>query len=82
MPKLLSIFYYQKSKLESSLSLLKEAHQAKDLEKIDSSIASLNEVWSEVSTEIYKNAETDSKTNENTNDNIEDVNFEEVTDID
>jgi molecular chaperone DnaK len=44
----------KKSTIESALSDLKSAHASKDLEKITSSLASLNAAWSAASEDMYK----------------------------
>ncbi len=43
-----------KSKLESALTELKTAHSNKDVSAIDSSLNTLNSIWSEVSTRMYQ----------------------------
>lgn len=68
-----------KSSIEESLSSLKEAHKEQDLEKIDSCLENLNEVWGKASQEMYSSTE-DSSTNEsdNSEEDVSDVDFEEV----
>lgn len=68
-----------KSSIEESLSSLKEAHKEQDLEKIDSCLENLNEVWGKASQEMYSSTE-DSSTNESSNseEDVSDVDFEEV----
>jgi molecular chaperone DnaK len=70
-----------KSKLETALSNLKEAHKLADLDKIDSTMKELNETWNQVSTEMYQNTNTtpDDNTSSGTTDTgTEDVPYEEV----
>lgn len=70
-----------KSSIEESLSSLKEAHKEEDLEKIDSCLENLNEVWGKASQEMYSSTSTeDSSTNESSNseEDVSDVDFEEV----
>ena len=66
----------QKSKINNSLEKVKEAHSNKDIDKIDSSISELNEVWSEVSSELYK--QTESQPDDKNEDGVVDTDFEEV----
>jgi molecular chaperone DnaK len=66
----------QKSKINNSLEKVKEAHSNKDVDKIDSSISELNEVWSEVSSELYK--QTESQPDDKNEDGVVDTDFEEV----
>lgn len=73
-----------KSSIEESLSSLKEAHKEEDLEKIDSCLENLNEVWGKASQEMYSSTE-DSTANESSNsepdsdsEDVSDVDFEEV----
>lgn len=63
-----------KTDLESALTELKESHKSNDLDKIDSSMAKLNETWNKVSTEIYSKTSNDTSTVENTTD----TEYEEV----
>jgi len=70
-----------KSKLETSLSNLKEAHKLADLDKIDSTMKELNETWNQVSTEMYQNTNTtpdDNTSSGATDTGTEDVPYEEV----
>lgn len=67
-----------KSKLNEALAEVKEAHSTQDIEKIDSSIAKLNEIWAEVSTELYKQTESQSTTEPGSEDGPVDADFEEV----
>jgi molecular chaperone DnaK len=81
----------KKASIEGALKNLKEAHAAKDLAKIDSSLADLNKAWEAASQELYAamNAQQQGGTaqggeqhqQQSSNDsNVEDVNFEEVKD--
>jgi molecular chaperone DnaK len=71
----------QKSKLNDALAQVKEAHSAQDVDRIDSTITKLNEVWAEVSTELYKQTESQptNDTNPGSDDGgVVDADFEEV----
>jgi molecular chaperone DnaK len=78
----------KKKPIESALEDLKKAHESKDLEKIDETLNTINEVWKNASEEMYKaQAEGEAKPegdNETTSDNdskgddVQDVDFEEV----
>jgi len=68
----------QKSKLNETLAEVKEAHSAQDVDKIDSSIAKLNDIWAEVSTELYKQTESDNPVDGDSGDSFVDVDSEEV----
>jgi molecular chaperone DnaK len=65
-----------KSKLEESLSKLKEANKLADVSKIDEAMAELNETWNKISTEMY--SQTNQENNTESGDNVEDTPFEEV----
>lgn len=70
-----------RSKLNESLAEVKEAHSAQDVDRIDTTIAKLNEVWAEVSTELYKQTESQptNDTNPGSDDGgVVDADFEEV----
>ena len=69
-----------KSKLEDSLSKLKEAHKLADLTQIDSTMNELNETWNKVSTEMYQNTQEADPTQPNDpgSNTTEDVPYEEV----
>ncbi|HXB40056.1 MAG TPA: molecular chaperone DnaK [Bacteroidia bacterium] len=80
----------KKEPIEAALKDLKEAHAARDLAKIETSLAAMNTAWEAASKELYDamNAQqqqqggaqqqgTEGATN---NDNVQDVNFEEVKD--
>ncbi len=64
-----------KSKLETVLGELKEAHASKNMEVIDSKVESLNSTWSEISTKMYQN--TDAPSSESPDD-VEDITSTEV----
>lgn len=71
----------QKSKLNDALAQVKEAHSAQDVDRIDDTITKLNEVWAEVSTELYKQTESQptNDTNPGSDDGgVVDADFEEV----
>ena len=81
----------KKSVIESALADLKAAHAAKDLAKIDTSLAALNSAWEAASQDMYNamnqqqqqggaNAQQDANAggNNGNGDNVQDVNYEEV----
>ena len=84
----------KKSKIESSLAKLKEAHKNQDLDAIDKALADLNSVWQSASEEMYKTAQASgqgasqpgpdpqepgpSGNQKSGNDEVTDVDFEEV----
>lgn len=45
-----------KEAIEGALSELKEAHAAKELDRIDAAVAALNQAWTTASTEMYQQA--------------------------
>lgn len=45
-----------KEAIEGALNELKEAHTAKELDRIDAAVAALNQAWSTASTEMYQQA--------------------------
>lgn len=47
-----------KTKLNESLTSLKDAHKLGEIDKIDGGIKSLNETWNAISTRIYQNTST------------------------
>ena len=72
----------KKKPIESALEELKKAHESKDLEKIESSLNEINEVWKNASEEMYK-AQADEKSSsggdkKSEGDDVQDVDFEEV----
>lgn len=81
----------KKAPIESALNDLKAAHTAKDLAKIDSSLAALNAAWEAASQDMYNamnqnqqqggDGQQNNNAGANTNtdgDNVQDVNYEEV----
>jgi len=77
----------KKKPIEEALEELKKSYDSKDLEKIDSDLEKINEVWKAASEEMYKaqqnqqggQAEQSADNNSNeSSDNVEDVDFEEV----
>jgi len=73
-----------KTKLEEMSKVLKEAHDTKDIVKLDSTMVELQQIWVEIADKINQEQPTDSEnTNESNNDSdedVEDVDFEEVSD--
>lgn len=67
--------------LNEKLADLKSAHSEKNLEKIDSSTASLNEAWSQISTKLYQQSQEapTSSNDPNPSDEVQDADFEEVS---
>jgi molecular chaperone DnaK len=63
-----------KTKLNSDLTLLKEAHSQKDIEKIDEYCEKLNKTWSDISTNLYNN-------NTNSKDSVKDPQDAEPQDV-
>lgn len=63
-----------KTKLNSDLTLLKEAHSQKDIEKIDEYCEKLNKTWSDISTNLYNN-------NTNSRDSVKDSQDAEPQDV-
>ena len=79
----------KKKPIESALEELKNAHESKDLEKIESSLNEINEAWKNASEEMYKaqaenpEAQADEKSSsggdkKSEGDDVQDVDFEEV----
>ena len=79
----------KKKPIESALEELKNAHESKDLEKIESSLNEINEAWKNASEEMYKaqaenpEAQADEKSSsggdkKTEGDDVQDVDFEEV----
>lgn len=64
-----------KTELNEAVSKLREAHSNRNLSDIDTASATLNEVWSKVSTEMYSKAETNVP---NDGETVQDTTFEEV----
>jgi len=84
----------KKGPIEEALKNLKEAHQAQDLDKIDSAMEAMNTAWQAASQDIYQ-AQQDAQggdgaaqagdqngTSDNGGDDVTDVEFEEVDDKD
>ena len=68
-----------KATLNEKLSTLKSAHSDKNIEKIDESVSSLNEAWSQISTRLYQSQEAPTNSgNSDPNDEVQDADFEEV----
>lgn len=84
----------KKEPIESALNVLKEAHKAEDMDKIDEYTEQLNQAWSAASQEIYQaqqntgkgdaDASSDSQDSSSDSDendeDVTDVEFEEVSD--
>ncbi len=80
----------KKSKIEAAVNELKEAHKAEDLDKIDSSLTTLNAAWQDASQHMYQDAggaqaqngaSAEAGANEggsDTSDDVTDVEYEEV----
>jgi molecular chaperone DnaK len=66
-----------KSELESSLNELKESHKSGDVDRIDVSMAKMNETWNRVSTKMYSNMNDENNTSGGEPES-QDVEFEEV----
>ena len=62
-----------KSKLNESLTNLKEAHKSGEIDKIDSGINSLNETWNPISTRLYQTQSASDTTADTTNSEYEEV---------
>lgn len=78
----------KKAPIEKALEELKEAHKSKDIARIDTALANLNNVWQAASAEMYQatqqqpgadNTKNTDKSNEGkANNDVTDVDFEEV----
>lgn len=77
----------KKEGIEKAAADLKEAHQKKDLEAIDTHMATLNQLWQEASQDMYKDSEAQGGAQADPNaaqqktgadDEVTDVDFEEV----
>ena len=66
----------QKSEINSSLQELKDAHSAKDVEKIKTSMDKVNTTFQSISSDLY--SQGSGETNEQTDREVNDVDFEEV----
>jgi len=65
-----------KYKLQTAVDILKEAHESKDVERIDEVMEGLNSTWGEISTKLYE------ASNETTNDfGAEEVPYGEVEEV-
>lgn len=67
----------QKEKIQTSLNELKESHKNQDMEKLDSDMESLTNVFSEISQTLYQS--TDTGFSPSDNNEFNDVEFEEIT---
>tara|TARA_B110000881_G_scaffold58412_1_gene50064 strand:- start:504 stop:1052 length:549 start_codon:yes stop_codon:yes gene_type:complete len=67
-----------KSEIEALKDELKKAHEAKDMDAIDSTLEKLNETWSKSSEQMYTQA-NEEQTADVTDENIQDVEAEEVS---
>tara|TARA_R110000772_G_scaffold81439_2_gene173212 strand:- start:4829 stop:6718 length:1890 start_codon:yes stop_codon:yes gene_type:complete len=73
-----------KSKLEEICTSLKESHESKDIESIDTLMETLQSTWNEISTKLYESQAQEQGSEEPLNedssdvDDTEDVDFEEV----
>ena len=79
----------KKEAIEKAAADLKEAHQKKDLEAIDTHMATLNQLWQDASQDMYKESEAQGGAQADPNagqqqgggaadDEVTDVDFEEV----
>ena len=66
-----------KSEIESLKDELKKAHEAKDMDAIDSTLEKLNATWSKSSEKMY--AEANQANNSTGNDDVQDVEAEDVS---
>ena len=76
-----------KTAIEGALAELKEAHEAKDFDRIEAATAALNTAWQNASTEMYQNQAQPGAENpggeptaEETDADVTDVEYEEVDD--
>jgi molecular chaperone DnaK len=68
-----------KSKLNESLSKLKQSHSEKDVKSMDENSQKLNEAWSEISTRLYQQPSPQASDQRDFNkEDIQDASFEEV----
>ena len=68
-----------KVSLEGKSKSLKEAHDNKDMDNLDSLMEDLQTTWNEISTRMYESTENESSpSEEGQQDDIDDVDFEEV----
>ena len=68
----------EKEDLQNLISILKESHSNKDLDKIKTDMDSVNNKWNEISTRLYSNTEQPQQETKSPDDNVSDVEFEEV----
>jgi molecular chaperone DnaK len=73
--------------LQNNLEILRSAHQAKDISRIEGAIEALNEVWQKAAADIYSNpgnaqanAGTTNGTAPGTDPEVVDVEYEDVND--
>lgn len=67
----------QKEQIQTSLNELKESHKNQDMEKLDSDMESLTNVFSEISQTLYQS--TDTGFSPSDNNEFNDVEFEEIS---
>jgi molecular chaperone DnaK len=67
----------EKSELNSILDSLRTAHKDQEMDKIESEMTRLNDVWSKISTKLYSQTSEPQEPVQNQPD-VQDVNFEEV----
>lgn len=67
-----------KTELNSILDELRTAHKEQNLEKIDQTMANLNDVWSKISTKIYETPNDSESPQPQTPEEPVDVSYEEV----
>ncbi len=67
----------EKSELNQVLESLRTAHKEQEMDKLESEMTRLNDVWSKISTKIYSQA-SDPQEPVQAQPDVQDVNFEEV----
>jgi molecular chaperone DnaK len=67
----------EKSELNAVLDSLRTAHKDQEMDKLESEMTRLNDVWSKISTKLYSQTSEPQETVQNQPD-VQDVNFEEV----
>jgi len=68
-----------KENLDEKLTVLKESHESKELDKLDESIKELNDTWSSIIERLQQDNETPTDESDDVgDDDVEDVDFEEV----
>jgi molecular chaperone DnaK len=65
-----------KSELNSVLESLRDSHKNENLEKIDSDINKLNEVWGRISTDLYSQTQAQGEQNVEESNVVEDTEYE------